>query len=493
MNQTKTKFIAVLLLFAIGIGLIGSTAYAQDFINFLPPSASNFSGEIDDIFWYILYITGFFFFLVVIVLIYFMIRYRAKKPGEEGINFHGHMGLEIAWTIVPAIIFIIIAIFSADILERMDHPPDNSLRINVEAKQFGWRFIYPDSNPTDSIDDSVSSSTTMYMPVNYPVRLDMQSEKVLHAFWVPAFRVKQDILPGTSRMLWFEAILEGEFEIKCAELCGAGHSEMRGMVIVQTQEEFDSWLASERQKKAGASEEVNRGQALYDQHCFSCHSVSGSRGAGPSWLGLYGRNVSFDDGTTTVADEAYLESSIRNPGENIVATFQNIMPAFNSETISDSGIQDIIAFIKTLTSDGSESSETDSTNQEGTASDSDQISGDNSDNSGADQTEDNTGESGGEVNLVTMGEQLSTESCLFCHTTDGTPLVGPSWLGLYGKTLTLNDGSTKVVADDAYLKESIQDPGAKLAMGSNPGMPPFPQLSDEEIEAIIEYIKTLTN
>lgn len=476
-----------LFLLAAVLGSLSQSVAAQTFIDPLPPSASNFASDIDTIFYIILGFTGFFFFLVIIVLITFIIRYRAKKPGEEGINFHGHMGLEVAWTIVPAVIFIAIAILSAGVLTGIDHPPDNAMPIGVEAKQFGWKFVYADSDPTDDIDDSVTTTNSMYMPVNYPVKLFLSAEDVLHSFWVPAFRVKQDAVPGLPTTLWFEATASGEYPIKCAELCGAGHSQMLGKVYVLSQSEFDQWLAGERQKKAGASEEVARGQALYEQQCFACHSTDGTRGAGPSWLDLYGSSRTFDDGTTAMADDEYIVNSIRNPGLQVVETFQNIMPAFAASSITDADIQDLIEYMKTITSGSADSTgQTDTTSQGDSASGQGDTSSDPAEPSQTGDTE-----SGGE-NLVALGEQLAQSNCIFCHTIDGNPLVGPTWLGLYGKSQALTDGST-VTVDDAYIINSIRDPNSQIPEGFSPAMPPFPQISDNDVQALLAYIKSLSN
>ena len=494
MALTTRQILTTLFIFTATLLIFGMDVGAQDL---LPPTASSFAEDIDLIFWVILGITTFFFILVFVLLIYFMIRYRAKKPGEEGINFHGHLGLEIAWTIIPAVLFVAIAIYSADVLNQMDNPPEGALVVQVEGVQFGWNFAYEANTPSGF----VTTQNTLHLPVNEPVVLEIISKDVLHSFWVPAFRLKQDALPDSMRILWFEPTLEGTYPVICAELCGSGHSDMLAKVIVESRAEYDAWLQDEVDRIAGQDPAVQRGeQVATELGCLACHSKDGTRTVGPSWLDLFGKEESLDDGTTAVVDEAYLIESIRDPNAQIVATyFANIMQPYGPDAVSDEQLSDIIAYIRSLTSDGDSTASTgDSGTDTSDTTDNTTDTGDPADNTDTTDTSDsgdNT-DTTSDISLADRGQELYTsQTCIGCHSVDGNPSLGPTWLGLYGKSQALTDGTT-VTVDDEYIVTAIRDPGAHIPEGFTPGlMQPFneSQLSDEDIEAIIEYIKTLTN
>jgi len=337
------KYFSVVLFVISAVLLTSVAASAQ---SLLPPTASTVANDIDIIFWAILGITTFFFVLVFVVLIYFMIKYRAKQPGEEGVNFHGHVGLEIAWTIVPAIIFVVIAYFSADVLNNLDNPPEDSLVIGVEGLQFGWNFTLPANTEAGF----VQSSGELHVPVNEPVRLEISSRDVLHSFWVPAFRLKQDALPNEIRQLWFEATKEGTYPVICAELCGISHSDMLAKVVVESRDEYDAWVQGLVDDLSGLSPAASRGRDLASQTgCMACHSIDGSAVVGPSWLNLYGKMETLDDGSTVEVDEAYLMQSIREPNSQVVeGFFANVMQAYGTDQLSDEEVNDIIEYIKSL-------------------------------------------------------------------------------------------------------------------------------------------------
>lgn len=350
-NTKLIKSISLFLLLVSFISIMGfgeSTQPQTASYSLMPPAASTISIDVDNIYYLILAITGFFFFLVVFVLIYFIIKYRAKKPGEEGINFHGHMGLEIAWTIVPAVIFIIIAVYSAEILQKIDNVPADAMVINVTGEQFIWHFEYAA--------DGVKSDKILHVPINVPVVLNIESIgtiAVIHSFWVPAFRIKQDALPHVQRQTWFQARLTGEFPIRCAELCGQGHSQMLGTVIVESEAQFAAWIQEEKEKQNAQenalSDSAKRGlDVIQHQGCIGCHTVDGTKLVGPTWLGLYGKTETLDNDTQVKVDEEYILRSIREPNAQVVKGFPAIMPAFGSGKISDDQIKDVLEYIESL-------------------------------------------------------------------------------------------------------------------------------------------------
>jgi cytochrome c oxidase subunit 2 len=218
---------------------------------------------------------------------------------------------------------------------------DKVIEVDVIGSQWSWRFEYPESGIV---------SNELRLPVGTQALLHLSSTDVIHSFWVPEFRVKQDALPGGEdfvRDLRVTPTLEGEYKVRCAELCGLQHAYMEAPVIVLAAADFDAWMAEESGLSA---DPVERGQKWYTTYgCNACHSLDGSVVVGPSWLGLYGHEVRFTDGTTATADDAYLIEAIRNPGAKTVEGFApGLMPQNIAEKMTDAQVQDVIEFIKTL-------------------------------------------------------------------------------------------------------------------------------------------------
>jgi cytochrome c oxidase subunit 2 len=214
------------------------------------------------------------------------------------------------------------------------------MEVNVIASQWSWRFEYVDQG---------FSSTELVLPKNQQVLLVLSSTDVIHSFWVPEFRLKQDALPGENmeRELRITPSELGEFQVRCAELCGLQHAYMNALVRVVERIDFDTWVEGQTAEPSGSAAE--RGKRVAQQFgCLSCHSTDGSQGAGPTWLGVFGSEETMTDGTTVTVNEEYLRQSILDPGAQIVEGYQNIMPANVSDQMSTEQINDIIAFIKSL-------------------------------------------------------------------------------------------------------------------------------------------------
>ena len=212
------------------------------------------------------------------------------------------------------------------------------MSIKVTAFQGGWKFIYPDYGIT---------TNELYLPINKQVVLKMESSDVTRSFWVPEFRIKQDVVPGRITEYRITPTLMGAYKVRCAELCGTSHSYMESPVIVVDQTGFTSWIVDEQAKAAvAAATPEGRGERLVVQHgCAACHSIDGRKGLGPTWQNLFGSQVKLTDGSTVTADEAYLTESILNPTLKVVKGFQPSMPAFS---FTAEEIADIIAYIQTL-------------------------------------------------------------------------------------------------------------------------------------------------
>ncbi len=239
---------------AIGAGIDDSAvvnAYQRSKRWWLPDAASTYARDLDWIFYLILYITGAVFFAVQGLLVYFLVRYR-KKEGVKAVYYHGNNRLEIIWTVIPALIMVYLAFASQKTYDLVKGPlPENALRVEVSAEQFAWNIKYPGTDDKLGTADDVVKVNQLHIPVDQPVRVKLISiskdgkHPVIHSFFVPEFRIKQDVVPGLPTEIWFQATKPGKFEIACAELCGLGHYRMRGFLTVHTQEGFQAWMQKE--------------------------------------------------------------------------------------------------------------------------------------------------------------------------------------------------------------------------------------------------------
>lgn len=214
----------------------------------LPAGASSYAGEIDWLYYLILVITGLAFVIVEAALIWFLIRYRAR-PGRRAHYTHGSLRAEAIWTAVPAVVVVVIGLLSAGVWNRIrgrDSVPAGAIPIRLVGKQFEWNATYPGADRRLGTGDDFSTRNQLHVPAGRPVVVMLEAEDVIHSFFVPAFRVKQDAVPGMTTPVWFEATTPGEYEIACAELCGLGHYRMRAGVTVHAADEYEQWLATQR-------------------------------------------------------------------------------------------------------------------------------------------------------------------------------------------------------------------------------------------------------
>lgn len=210
----------------------------------LPESASTYAGKVDQLFWVILWITGFFFFLVQICLLVFVFKYRSK-PGRTAEYSHGNTLIEVIWTIIPALILLGLTIGSQRVWAEIRYPkqaPATSIKINVLAEQFAWNVTYPGPDGAFGSPDDINTINQLHIPVGTPVQINLTAKDVIHSFYVPEFRMKQDALPGMENSIWVEATKAGQYEIRCAELCGLGHYRMKGFVTTEPLADFQTWL-----------------------------------------------------------------------------------------------------------------------------------------------------------------------------------------------------------------------------------------------------------
>jgi cytochrome c oxidase subunit 2 len=310
--------------------------------------ASSFSSLVDDAFIFILIISLVFFLGITFAMIYFVIRYHHTR-NKVGANIHGNFTLEVLWTVIPTLLVLGMFYYGFIGYRDMRSIPENALNITATGRMWSWAYTYENEFQTD----------TLFVPVERPVRMTIESADVLHSFYIPAFRIKQDAVPGMTNYMWFEATETGMFDIFCAEYCGNRHSYMLSHVKVLPGDEYDAWYAGTAEMSAamsggktegGETKVGTRGLMLYKvTGCVACHSTDGTRLVGPSFKGIYGKtDIVVTDGQEReiTVDEEYIRRSITQPDADKVKGFENIpMPLQN---LTDREIEEIIAYIKEL-------------------------------------------------------------------------------------------------------------------------------------------------
>jgi cytochrome c oxidase subunit 2 len=299
-----------------------------------PETASTIAGRVDHLYYALLAIAAFFGGLIFLTVIIFAVRYRRRFPDDVPKPISGSLKLEIAWTLIPLAITMVIFFWSADLYFTIERPPAGAMEIYVVGKQWMWKFQHPEGNR--EIDE-------LHIPMGRPIRLTMTSEDVIHSFYVPAFRVKQDVLPGRYTSVWFQATKPGVYHLFCAQYCGAQHASMRGNIIVMEPAAYEAWLSGNTPGESLATQ----GEKLFNQlGCVGCH-LANNTGRCPSLVNLFGRPVQLNTGQQVIADEAYIHESIVRPNAKIVAGYQPVMPTFQGQ-VTEEGIQRLIAYIKSL-------------------------------------------------------------------------------------------------------------------------------------------------
>jgi cytochrome c oxidase subunit 2 len=308
-------------------------------IGLLPLQASLQAVAIDKLMGIHLWLISSLFSLIMVVLFYSLIVFRRKK-GETGDGAHieGNSGLEIAWTTIPLLAVIILAFIGARSLGEVRRIDPSALQVKVISGQWFWQFQFPEFGII---------STELYLPVDRQVDLQMTSKDVIHSFWVPEFRVKQDLIPGRTTDLRITPTKIGKYKVLCAELCGISHAYMEAVVAVVSQQDFDNWVKT--QQESVPLDPVLRGEQLAQQYgCANCHSADGSKKTGPTWSRLFESEVTLSDGTELIADREYLLQSILNPNLQVVEGYPaNAMPSF-ADTLDQTAVEAIVSYIESL-------------------------------------------------------------------------------------------------------------------------------------------------
>jgi cytochrome c oxidase subunit 2 len=304
-----------------------------DNLPLFPDSASTMSGQVDALYIFLVVVSLFFSLSIAGLIIVFAVKYRRRSPADRPEPVHGSIALELAWTVIPLAISLFIFVWGAKIYFSMRRPPASSMDVYVVGKQWMWKFQHPSGR---------REINELHIPVGRPVKLTMATEDVIHSFFVPAFRVKYDVVPGAYRTMWFEATKPGKYRLFCAEYCGTKHAGMTGHVVVMEADDFQTWLSGGPTVSVVASGE----KLVQDLGCVTCHKQDPS-GRGPTLHGLFGKKVELETGETVVADENYLRESILNPQAKLVSGHQPIMPTYQG-LITEEGLLQIIAYIKSL-------------------------------------------------------------------------------------------------------------------------------------------------
>jgi cytochrome c oxidase subunit 2 len=334
----------------------------------MPPEATELAGKIDSIYAFLLIVSALSVIILIGAMIYFVIKYKRNSPDQKSAYITHNTTAEFLWSFIPFCIFMFVFAWGWIVYHEMRNFPEDSLEVHVLAKKWEWKFIYKNGREvTNTLNDqNEKEPAMMVVPQGRNVKLIMASTQinpgsksetdrpVIHSFYVPAFRQKQDVVPGRYTSIWFKADKLGTFNLFCAEYCGGGHSGMHGLIKVVTPAEFDTWLSGEAAGASpGAGKPVSlasKGKEIYSTRaCIGCHSLDGSAMTGPTWKGLYNSMVPLADGSTVKSDDNYIRESILAPQAKIVKGFgpPSAMPTYAGQ-LSDEDITAVIEFIKTI-------------------------------------------------------------------------------------------------------------------------------------------------
>lgn len=313
--------------------------------------AANFTSTVDNVFLFVLAVSVVLLFLITFLMVYFVFKYnRRRNPQPKDI--HGNVALELVWTLIPVILVLAMFYYGMIGYRDMKTVPEDAMHVKVTGRMWSWGYTYDNGLQTD----------TLFVPVGKPVKVDIESADVIHSFFIPAFRIKQDAVPGQTFYLWFTAEKPGNYEVMCAEYCGLQHSYMLSHLVALPEKEFEVWYASKsggisvsggETSAAGASKPsaklAEQGAELVKvKGCVACHSLDGSQIVGPTFKGLFGKTehvlVDGKEEEITV-DEAYIHESILNPNAKITKGFQPLMPPMEGQ-LTEEEIQAIIEFLK---------------------------------------------------------------------------------------------------------------------------------------------------
>jgi cytochrome c oxidase subunit 2 len=340
--------------------------FNEAFAGSVPLPGTDVAAQWDSLYSFLVWLSVFFFILVVGAMLYFNIKYR-YRPGMKTKYITGHHLLEAVWIAIPTLLLLVIFAWGYSVYHSMTEAPSDAYEVRVIGKQWLWTFQY---------DTGRTTIGELYVPMNKPVKLIMTSEDVLHSFFIPNFRVKQDVIPGMYSSVWFTATVPGKHQVYCAEYCGTSHSEMLAKVIVLDDDQWDAWTNNKKlgnipeagQEVSKADDEIRTSAAsrqvaqantgleaqgkelFHSKSCTVCHSTDGTTKVGPSLKGVYGKEIELDDGRKVVVADSFIQAKIMDPQKNTIKGYKegtSPMPTFKGQ-ISATEVNALIAYIKSL-------------------------------------------------------------------------------------------------------------------------------------------------
>jgi cytochrome c oxidase subunit 2 len=319
---------SIIQMVLVGVAVGGGLALVAVFIPWLPPAASAQADGVDDVYWFVTIICMAIFALVAGVSVYSVWKFRAAPDDvDDGSPIHGHTGLEVVWTAVPAALVTAISIYSGVVLTQIEEIGPTHRVVDVTAQQFAWSFTYPDAKVT---------SGQLTLPVDQPVELKLSARDVIHSFWVPEWRMKKDAVPGVETNVIITPTKVGTFTVVCTELCGLGHAAMRARAVVMTREGFDRWI--QEQKQAAAAAGSAQGKTLFTQQCGTCHTLADAgttQEVGPDLdKVLAGKSADF------------MRESIVNPNAEIAPGYQpGVMPEDFEQKLTAQQLDSLVEYL----------------------------------------------------------------------------------------------------------------------------------------------------
>jgi cytochrome c oxidase subunit II len=299
-----------------------------------PTQGSTLAGRVDNLYFFMLAVTVFFSVLVAGLVVVLAVKYRRRKADEVGANIHGSTALEVIWTAIPLVIAMVMFVWGTSVYFALAKPPAEAMEIYIVGKRWMWKAQHLTGQ---------REINQLHVPVGTPVKLLISSEDVIHSYYIPAFRQKIDAVPGKTTTMWFEASKPGTYQLFCAEYCGTQHSGMIGKVVAMEPREYQQWLGA----GAPVGTLTSSGQQQFETlGCVTCHREDG-KGRGPSLVGVFGQPQKMANGTTALADEAYLRESILNPQAKMVQGYPPLMPSYQGQ-ISEDALVTLLAYIKSL-------------------------------------------------------------------------------------------------------------------------------------------------
>jgi cytochrome c oxidase subunit 2 len=300
-----------------------------------PEQASTMARNVDALYIFLIIVTGMMTLLIFTCLLYFAARFR-YRPGVRAEQIEGSKPLEITWSTIPFLIFMVIFAWGAVVYFKERTPPADSTEVYVVAKQWMWKLEHAEGQ---------REINELHVPVGRDVKMIMTSQDVIHSFFIPAFRIKQDVLPGRYTVAWFRATKPGTYHLFCAEYCGTQHSGMVGDIVVLPPAQYETWMNGGSTGPLSATGE----KIFAELGCATCHRGD-TEGRGPNLRGVFGKPVQLEDGRTVTADENYLRECILDPGAKRVKGFQPIMPTFQG-LVSEEQVNALVAYIKSIAAD----------------------------------------------------------------------------------------------------------------------------------------------